>query len=87
MNIPGFTAEMSLSNSRGYYKHIANKLQHGRGVMLQQFAECETVRSCWGVVWMCRDHCKRWDGSSFSSNWYACGVCFGIGDFGFEFEF
>ena len=79
MEMPGFTAEASLAAAKGHYRLMTSS-GHVRvsSVMPQQFAECTTNRSCWAVVLMCRDHCTRWDGSSFSSLWYACGVCIGL---------
>jgi hypothetical protein len=89
MNMPGFTAEASLSELRGHYRSKVGGVQRGDGrrVVPQQFASCTTNRSCWGVVLMCRDHCQRWDGSSFSSNWYACGPCIGLFEEFPEFDF
>jgi hypothetical protein len=92
MNVPSFTAEVSLCKSRNHYRLIAGGIQtsDGEAVTPQQYnpiVECTTNRSCWGVVLMARDHCQRWDGSSFSSLWYADGVCFGLFTESFEFEF
>lgn len=84
--IPGFTAESSLHATVGHYRLGARANPPGDEVVPQQFAECTTNRSCWGVVLMCRDHCTRWNGSSFSSLWYVCGVCFGLFQEFFEFE-
>lgn len=88
MQLPGLTAEASLYRSANQYCPVARSGQGARSdaIIPQQFASCTTNRSCWGVVLMCRDHCTRWNGSSFSSAWYACGACFGIFQEFFEFD-
>jgi len=44
------------------------------------------VQMRWRVVLGCRDHCEKFDGSTFSSLWYVCGVCFGLFTEFFEFD-
>jgi hypothetical protein len=88
MNIPGFTAEASLYKTSKHYRLKADRVQtvNGEAITPQQFVSCTTNRSCWGVVLGCRDHCEKFDGSTFSSLWYVCGVCFGLFTEFFEFE-
>jgi len=87
MNVPSFTAEASLYMTSNHYGQAAGfRPLNGRAIIPQQFPSCTTNRSCWGVVLGCRDHCRRWDGSSFSSLWYVCGVCFGAFTEFFEFD-
>jgi len=87
MSIPGFTAEASLYKTTRNYRRITDggPASDSR-VLPQQFASCTTNRSCWGVVLGCRDHCEKFDGSTFSSLWYVCGVCFGLFTEFFEFD-
>jgi hypothetical protein len=84
--MPGFTAEHSLYATVGQYRVGATRSVGAGEVVPQQFAECTTNRSCWIPFLMCRDHCTRWNGSSFSSLWYVCGVCFGLFQEFFEFD-
>jgi hypothetical protein len=87
MNMPGFAAEASLAVAAQHYCLVAGESYgDGRSVVPQQFVECRYNRSCWGVVLMCRDHCTRYDGSTFSSLWYACGVCIGLFEENIEIE-
>jgi hypothetical protein len=89
INTLSFTAELSLYETRNHYRLTAGGAQasDGEAIIPQQFPSCTTNRSCWGVILMARDHCQRWDGSSFSSLWYVNGVCFGLFQEFFEFDF
>jgi hypothetical protein len=81
MNMPGFTAEVSLYETLKSYKLITDttrSLNKQTVVPQQNPLQCWTDTSCYGVVKTCNDHCYLVDGTRWDSGWYVCGACFGF---------
>jgi hypothetical protein len=88
MAMPGFSGEASLGRSGFYAGSAENAALPGSAIIPQQYFEsCERHQSCWGVVLGCRDHCNIYGGGTHSSLWFVCGVCFGLFEEFFEFDF